>query len=120
MRSFLPPYGDKLKCVYHRDYEDKHRGFRPLTGMVLSITYLWWCRACFRPLTGIVPDCVLTETMDGLFSPPYGDGTHNQRTAYSGIRVFAPLRGWYQNREQNQENQRVFAPLRGWYSGFRR
>ena len=39
----------------------------------------------FRPLTGIVPDCVLTETMDGLFSPPYGENplSHGLRRASS-------------------------------------
>lgn len=43
--------------------------------MVLPRTAFLWRSVSFRPLTGIVPDCVLTETMDGLFSPPYRDGT---------------------------------------------
>ena len=32
--------------------------------------------------------------------------------------VFAPLRGWYNHVEPDEEEDYVFAPLRGWYTKY--
>lgn len=32
--------------------------------------------------------------------------------------VFAPLRGWYMNRNKDAGFNQVFAPLRGWYTKY--
>ena len=68
--------------------------------MVLPRTAFLWRSVSFRPLTGIVPDCVLTETMDGLFSPPYGDGTEIAIAEAESARFSPPYgdgtsKGWY-------------------------
>ena len=60
--------------------------------MVLCILNARTLTLGFRPLTGIVPDCVLTETMDGLFSPPYGDGTTDGKEKQVTI-MFSPPYG---------------------------
>ena len=35
-----------------------------------------------------------------------------------GVKVFAPLRGWYMLMMGNHADTPVFAPLRGWYTKY--
>ena len=86
--------------------------FAPLRGWYLRVVTLWAVRTSFRPLTGIVPDCVLTETMDGLFSPPYGDGTpHTSDSCWPS--TFSPPYGDGTKSDCNDKQIYKFSPPYG-------